>query len=109
MKGSKWIDSTSFAYCIIEAFQLSVVNDDELSVEKEDKASGLESTLALLWALSRGLLTVVRLEDVPETTMMNHLIKGVRDRLAGRDTTNPRASADPTTNAGGSLGTLTSM
>jgi hypothetical protein len=109
VKGSKCIDSESLAYSIIEAFQLSVIDDDELSVEKEEEASGMESTLAMLWASSQGLLAIVRIEDVPEHTMMNHLIKGVRDRLAGRDATTPGAQAKPTTSARVPDGALTSI
>lgn len=40
VKGSKRVDSKSLAYCIIEAFQLSVIDNNELSVEKEEEASG---------------------------------------------------------------------
>jgi hypothetical protein len=102
VKGSKRIESKSLAYRMIEAFQLSVIDDDELSTEKEEEASGLESTLAFLWASSNGLLTEIRLEDAPESTMMNHLIKGVRDRLSGRSTATSAipALAQPST-AGG--------
>jgi hypothetical protein len=35
---------------------LSVVDDDEISVERKAGAAGLESTLAMLWALEKGLL-----------------------------------------------------
>jgi hypothetical protein len=94
---------------MIEEFQLSVADDDELSTEKEEEAAGLESTLALLWASSQGLLTEVRLEDAPENTMMNHLIKGVRDRLAGRGAATSGTSADTTTTVGGLSGAQTSM
>jgi hypothetical protein len=100
-QGSKLIDSKALAYHIIESFQLLVEDDDELSTEKEEEAAGLESTLALLWASSHGLLNEVRLEDAPESTMMNHLIKGVRDKLAGRDATIPPG---PTTAAAARTG-----
>ena len=106
VKGSKRLDSESLAYNMIEAFQMSVVEDDELSVEKEEEAAGLESILALLWASSQGLLTEVRLEDVPENTMMNYLIKGVRDKLAGRGA-NP-TSTEPMAITGGPGGALNS-
>jgi hypothetical protein len=107
VKGSKRIDSNTLACRMIESFQLSVVDDDELSVEKEEEAAGLENVLALLWASSQGLLTEVRLEDAPENTMMNHLIKGVKDRLTGRDT-NPGTSIAPPTITGSPSGDLTS-
>ena len=40
---------------------------------------------------------------------MNHLIKGVRDRLAGREATTPGAPAEPTASARIADGALTSM
>ncbi|KAI2489685.1 hypothetical protein MHU86_24894 [Fragilaria crotonensis] len=112
-KGSKSIDSKALAYHMIELFQLSVEDDNELSsTEKEEEAAGLESTLALLWASSQGLLNKVRLEDAPEeSTMMNHLIKGVRDTLAGRDasTTHPGLATAPAATTGGESASMELM
>ena len=63
-KGSKRITVKDLAYHLIEVFQFSVVDNDKLSVEKEEKAAGLESTLVLLWASANGLLREISLEDV---------------------------------------------
>ncbi|KAI2496587.1 hypothetical protein MHU86_17915 [Fragilaria crotonensis] len=44
----------------------------------------------MLWASENGLLREIRLVDVPESTMMSHLIRGVRSRLvAGEQRTLP--------------------
>jgi hypothetical protein len=109
-QGSKRIDSKALAFHIIESFQSLVEDNDELSTEKEEEAAGLESTLALLWASSHGLLNEVRLDDGPESTMVNHLIKGVRDKLAGRDATIPPGPATaPAARTGGELASMELM
>ncbi|KAI2509989.1 hypothetical protein MHU86_4415 [Fragilaria crotonensis] len=76
--GAKVVSAKDLAFKIIEAFQAAAADDDEISIEREAEAEGLEDTLAFLWASEQGILAEVRLEDVPENTMMNHLIRGVR-------------------------------
>ncbi|KAI2507374.1 hypothetical protein MHU86_7094 [Fragilaria crotonensis] len=66
VKGAKQISSKDLAFNLVEAFQLSVVDDDEISVEREAEAAGLENILAILWASENGLLKEIRLDDVPE-------------------------------------------
>ncbi|KAI2503566.1 hypothetical protein MHU86_10853 [Fragilaria crotonensis] len=84
VKGAKQISSKDLAFNLVEAFQLSVVDDDEISVEREAEAAGLENILAILWASENGLLKEIRLDDVPESAMMSHLIRGVKQKLTGR-------------------------
>ena len=87
--GAKVISARDLAFAIIEAFQNAAADDDEISTEREAEAEGLEDTLAMLWASENGLLREIRLVDVPESTMMSHLIRGVRSRLAGEQRTLP--------------------
>ena len=72
-KGAKVVASKSLVYALVEAFQLATENDDEISVEREAEVACLEDTLAMLWASENGLLEEVRLNDVPDNTMMNPL------------------------------------
>ncbi len=83
VEGAKLISANDLAFTLIETFQLLVVDDDEISVEHEEEAAGLESILAMLWASEAGLLREIRLEDAPESTMMSHIIRGIRDKLSG--------------------------
>ncbi|KAI2496250.1 hypothetical protein MHU86_18254 [Fragilaria crotonensis] len=101
--GAKVVSAKDLAFKIIEAFQAAAADDDEISIEREAEAEGLEDTLAFLWASEQGILAEVRLEDVPENTMMNHLIRGVRGRII-TGTTNPSEgeTQDPTTPGEGS-------
>ena len=85
-KGSKLISSNDLAFYLIEKFQSSVEDDDEISVEKEEEASGLEGILAMLWASGNGMLKEVRMDDVPEDPMMSHIIKDVRRRIGSAET-----------------------
>jgi hypothetical protein len=103
VKGSKRISSKDLAYSLIEMFQMSVVNDDEISVEKAAEAEGLEGTLAMLWASENGLLKEIQLEDVPEEPMLSHIIKDIRGRLNG--TTGSGTARPPT----GTTGETSSM
>jgi hypothetical protein len=48
VEGSKRLASKDLALHLIEAFQKSVEDDDDISVEKEDEAAGLEGILAML-------------------------------------------------------------
>lgn len=79
--GAKRIAAKDLAFALIEAFQLSVVDDDEISVEREEEAASMENTLAMLWASEKGWLREIRLEDVPESPMMSHIIRGVKEKL----------------------------
>jgi hypothetical protein len=54
VEGAKRVSAKKLAFTLIEAFQMSVVDDDEISVEKEAEAAGLESTLAMMWASEQG-------------------------------------------------------
>ncbi|KAI2498102.1 hypothetical protein MHU86_16412 [Fragilaria crotonensis] len=83
VKGAKLLAAKDLAFHIIEKFQQSVEDDDEISVEKEEEASGLEGILATLWASARGMLKEIRMDDVPEDPMMSHIIKDVRRRIGG--------------------------
>ena len=107
-KGSKQISAKDLAFYLIEKFQSSVEDDDEISVEKEEEASGLEGILAMLWASENGMLKEVRMDDVPEDPMMSHIIKEVRRRIgeAGPTTT---AEAAGTTTVGADGGTSMEM
>ena len=86
-KGAKHISAKNLAFYLIEKFQGSVENDDEISVEKEEEAAGLEGILAMLWASENGLLEEIRMDDVPEDPMMSHIIRDVRHRIGGAVTT----------------------
>ncbi|KAI2490829.1 hypothetical protein MHU86_23739 [Fragilaria crotonensis] len=86
--GAKVISARDLAFAIIEAFQNAAADDDEISTEREAEAEGLEDTLAMLWASENGLLREIRLVDVP-STMMSHLIRGVRSRLVAEQRTLP--------------------
>ena len=96
--GAKLISSKDLASAIIENFQAAAADDDEISTEREAEAEGLEDTLALLWASEKGLLREIRLADVPESTMMSHRIRGVKEKLSGVETqptgANPGNSPD---------------
>jgi hypothetical protein len=81
--GAKVISAKDLAFAMIEAFQNSAADDDEISTEREAEAAGLEDTLAMLWASEQGLLKEIHLVDVPESAMMSHLIKGVKSKLSG--------------------------
>jgi hypothetical protein len=99
--GAKLVSAKALAFAIIEAFQTAAADDDEISVEREAEAAGLEDTLAMLWASEKGLLKEVRLEDVPESTMMNHLIRGVRGKLSNtRPLSSGQAPASSTSGEG---------
>lgn len=88
--GAKLVSAKDLAFAIVEAFQIAAADDDVISTEREAEAAGLEDILALLWASEQGMLREIRLVDVPESTMMSHLIRGVRGKLTG-------AVARPTT------------
>ena len=81
VEGSKRLAAKDLAFYLIETFQQSVEDNDEISVEMEDEAAGLEGILAMLWASENGMLKEVRMDDVPEEPMMSHIIKDVRSRL----------------------------
>jgi hypothetical protein len=87
VKGAKLLSSKALAYTIIENFQRSVEDNDEISIAMEEEAAGLEYTLAMLWASENGMLTEIPMDDVPEDPMMSHIIKDVRHRLGNADTT----------------------
>ena len=93
VEGSKRLASKDLALHLIEAFQKSVEDDDDISVEKEDEAAGLEGILAMLWASENGMLQEIRMDDVPEEPMMSHIINEVRRRLGGARVEAPRAAA----------------
>ena len=95
-EGSKQISSKDLAFYLIEKFQNSVEEDDEISVEKEEEAAGLEGILAMLWASESGILRKVRMDDVTEDPMMSHIIKEVRRRIGDPGTTTTAASAGTT-------------
>ena len=81
--GAKVVSAKDLAFAIIEAFQNAAADDDEISTEREAEAAGLEDTLAMLWASEQGLLKEIHLVDVPESSMMSHLIRGVKSKLSG--------------------------
>lgn len=87
VRGSKTLSSKNLAYTIIENFQRSVEDNDEISVAMEEEAAGLEYTLAMLWASEKGMLKEILMEDVPEDPMMSHIIKDVRRRLGNAEST----------------------
>ena len=97
--GAKLISANDLASTIIEAVQAAAADDDEISIEREAEAEGLEDTLAMLWASAQGLLKEIRLADVPESAMMSHLIRVVRSELSGEKTpaatTAGRTPGDP--------------
>jgi hypothetical protein len=85
--GAKLISAKDLASVLIETFQAAAADDDEISTEREAEAEGLEDTLAMLWASEKGLLREIRLANVPESTMMSHLIRGERRKLSGENNT----------------------
>ena len=95
-EGSKQISSKDLAFYLIEKFQSSVEEDDEISVEKEEEAEGLEGILAMLWASENGMLKEVRMDDVPEDPIMSHIIKEVRRRIGDPGATTPAAASGTT-------------
>ena len=92
VKGSKRLAAKELAFYLIDKFQSSVEDDDEISVEKTEEAEGLEGILAMLWASEQGMLTEIRMDDVPEDPMMSHIIKDVRRRI--EDERTPTAVTD---------------
>ena len=101
VKGSKRLAAKELAFHLIENFQNSVEDDDEISVEKEDEASGMEGILAMLWASENGMLKEIRMDDVPEDPMMSHIIKDVRRRIGGGEVGTATTVGTPVGAAGG--------
>ena len=103
VRGAKLVSAKELAFFIIEKFQRSVEDEDELSAEKEEEAAGLEGILAMLWASENGMLEEVRMDDVPEDPMMSHIINKVRRRLGGNvmRTTDEAPAAETERNTGG--------
>ena len=96
--GSKRLSAKELAFHLIDEFQSSVEDDDELSAGKEEEAAGLEGILAMLWASENGMLAEIRLDDVPEEPTMSHMIKDVRRKIGGERT--PPAATNTTPGTG---------
>ena len=94
VEGSKRLLAKDLAFHLIDEFQSSVEDDDEISAGKEEDAEGLEGILAMLWASEKGMLTEIRMDDVPEEPMMSHIIKDVRRKIG--DGRTPAAAANAT-------------
>jgi hypothetical protein len=92
VRGSKRLAAKDLAFYLIENFQLSVEEDDEISVEKEEEAVALEGILAMLWASENEMLREIRLDDVPEDPMMSHVIKDIRWKFGGAGGYQPTAA-----------------
>ena len=62
---------------------LAVRGDDDSEVigSKQEEQSWAEDLLAFLWASEKGFLLPVGLADVPETVVMNHTIRGIKEKL----------------------------
>ena len=105
VNGAKHLSAKALALYIIEKFQQSVEDEDEISVAQAEEANGLEGILAFLWASERGMLNEIRMDDVPEDPMMSHIIKDIRRRLCGdRDPSPERTTMVSAGNGGADSG-----
>ena len=92
VRGSKLISARDLAFALIEAFQMAAEDDEDISVDHEAEAAGLEGASAMLWASENDLLKEIRLEEVTDSPMMNNFIKNVQGKVMG-------ATAPTTVNA----------
>ena len=82
INGARTASAKEMALKIINV--LAVTDGDEESEVRESKATEqgwAESLLAFLWASEKGFLNPIHLEDVPESGIMNHTIKGIKEKL----------------------------
>ena len=84
--GARSVESKYLAFEIIariihhEEEELDYLDEDE-----PDEGQDYEGLLAFLWAVANGLLTEVRLNDIPETTAMNNMVRKVRAKVSGQE------------------------
>ena len=59
-------------------------DSEEVTTRKIIDQSGAESLLAFLWASEqKGMLVPIPLKDVPDTALLNHSIRALKDKLRG--------------------------
>ena len=80
--GARTVSLKELAFKIVQALASSGDDDSVDLQEKETEREWVvEELLATLWASARGLLLPIALADVPETPLMNQLIRTVKDKL----------------------------
>ena len=84
--GARAVESKSLAFEIIAR----IIHPEEEGLdglEEDEQADGgdYEGLLAFLWAAANDLLPEVRLNDVPETTAMNNVVRQVRAKVSGQE------------------------
>ena len=99
-EGARTASSKELAFGLTSLLAFAEDDDSEEVGEKEAEREWVEELLlASLWASEKGLLTPIALADVPETALMNHLIRSVKDKLGGGK--QPPAVISPTGGVGG--------
>jgi hypothetical protein len=84
--GARAVEGKSLAFEIIA--RIIRPEEEHLDgLEEGERAGGedYEGLLAFLWAAANDLLTEVRLNDVPETTAMNNIVRQVRAKVSGQE------------------------
>ena len=102
--GARSVQSKHLAFEIIETI-IAPFREGEANLNEGEKGDGSDygCLLAWLWAVANGLLPEVRLHDVPDTNVMNNVIKRIRGKLVNRDEESQQD--DPrSTGRGGNMG-----
>ena len=79
--GARSVSAKDIAFEIIKALVAEADDNSERHQEKETERGWVEELLATLWASEKGMLNPIPLADVPESPLMNHLLRSVREKL----------------------------
>ena len=79
--GARTVSAKVIPFEIIKALVAEADDNSERQAEKEQEREWIEELLAVLWASEKGMLNPIHLPDVPETPLMNHMIRSVREKL----------------------------
>jgi hypothetical protein len=84
--GARAVESKHLAFEIIAR----IIHPEEADLDHQnggdpEEGGDYEGLLAFLWAVANDLLTEVRLNDVPETTAMNNMVRQVRAKVSGQE------------------------
>ena len=84
-EGARSFSAKELAFAIItRMLRIDDEDNEEITAKKVTDQGWAESLLAFLWASDqKGMLAPIQLEDVPDSTVMNHNIRIIKDKLRG--------------------------